>query len=31
MIIPPDETAHLEIPFTANVCDDGRIGVTPLR
>jgi hypothetical protein len=31
MIIPPDETAHLEIPFTATVCDDGRIDVTPLR
>ncbi|MEV0236010.1 DUF4232 domain-containing protein [Nonomuraea sp. NPDC050786] len=31
MIIPPDESAHLEIPFTATVCDDGRIDVAPLR
>ncbi|MEV4115631.1 DUF4232 domain-containing protein [Nonomuraea sp. NPDC049695] len=31
MIIPPDETAHLEIPFNAQVCDDGRIDVAPLR
>ncbi|WP_225960236.1 DUF4232 domain-containing protein [Nonomuraea africana] len=30
VIIPPDETAHLEIPFTATVCDDGRLDVTPL-
>ncbi|MFI6740415.1 DUF4232 domain-containing protein [Nonomuraea sp. NPDC050451] len=30
MIIPPDEVAHLEIPFTARVCDDGRIDVRPL-
>ncbi|MFB9251257.1 DUF4232 domain-containing protein [Sphaerisporangium melleum] len=31
MIIPPDEVAHLEIPFTANVCDNGRIDVTPMK
>ncbi|MFC7383873.1 DUF4232 domain-containing protein [Sphaerisporangium rhizosphaerae] len=31
MIIPPDEVAHLEIPFKANVCDDGRVDVTPFR
>ncbi|MBB4698704.1 DUF4232 domain-containing protein [Sphaerisporangium siamense] len=31
MIIPPDEIAHLEIPFTATVCDDGRIDTTPFR
>ncbi|MFF4624076.1 DUF4232 domain-containing protein [Nonomuraea jabiensis] len=30
MIIPPDEVAHLEIPFTARACDDGRIDVRPL-
>ncbi|MET8386019.1 DUF4232 domain-containing protein [Streptosporangium canum] len=30
MIIPPDEVAHLEIPFTAAVCDDGRLGITPM-
>ncbi|MFF5212113.1 DUF4232 domain-containing protein [Streptosporangium sp. NPDC000396] len=30
MIIPPDEVAHLEIPFTATVCDDGRLDVTPM-
>ncbi|MBP2705306.1 DUF4232 domain-containing protein [Microbispora sp. RL4-1S] len=30
MVIPPDETAHLEIPFRAAPCDDGRIDVTPL-
>ncbi|MEV7808578.1 DUF4232 domain-containing protein [Microbispora sp. NPDC088329] len=29
MIIPPDEVAHLEVPFTATVCDDGRIDTTP--
>ncbi|WP_433431911.1 DUF4232 domain-containing protein [Nonomuraea sp. CA-141351] len=29
MIIPPDETAHLEIPFRATVCDTGRIDVRP--
>ncbi|WP_343976652.1 DUF4232 domain-containing protein, partial [Streptosporangium amethystogenes] len=30
MIIPPDEVAHLEIPFKATVCDDGRLDVTPM-
>ncbi|MER6172870.1 DUF4232 domain-containing protein [Streptosporangium sp. NPDC001681] len=30
MIIPPDEVAHLEIPFKAAVCDDGRLDVTPM-
>ncbi|MFJ2032012.1 DUF4232 domain-containing protein [Streptosporangium sp. NPDC087985] len=30
MVIPPDEVAHLEIPFTATVCDDGRLDLTPL-
>ncbi|WP_051751897.1 DUF4232 domain-containing protein [Streptosporangium amethystogenes] len=30
MIIPPDEVAHLEIPFKAAVCDDGRLDATPL-
>lgn len=30
MIIAPDEVAHLEIPFTARPCDDGRIDVRPL-
>ncbi|MEV4359980.1 DUF4232 domain-containing protein [Nonomuraea sp. NPDC049625] len=30
MIIPPDEVAHLEIPFTAMACDSGRIDVRPL-
>ncbi|MFI6795894.1 DUF4232 domain-containing protein [Streptosporangium canum] len=30
MIIPPDEVAHLEIPFTAAVCDDGRLDITPM-
>ncbi|MEV7011610.1 DUF4232 domain-containing protein [Streptosporangium sp. NPDC051022] len=30
MIIPPDEIAHLEIPFTATVCGDGRLDVTPM-
>ncbi|MEZ0076819.1 DUF4232 domain-containing protein [Planotetraspora sp. GP83] len=30
MIIPPDEVAHLEIPFTAMVCDHGRLDVTPM-
>ncbi|MET7337491.1 DUF4232 domain-containing protein [Nonomuraea sp. NPDC005650] len=29
MIMPPDETAHLEIPFKAMVCDDGRIDIRP--
>jgi hypothetical protein len=29
MIIAPDERAHLEIPFTATVCDDGRLDVRP--
>ncbi|MFI7635110.1 DUF4232 domain-containing protein [Nonomuraea sp. NPDC049400] len=30
MIIPPDEAAaHLEIPFRATVCDNGRIDVRP--
>ncbi|MFI7030518.1 DUF4232 domain-containing protein [Microbispora rosea] len=30
MIIPPDEVAHLEVPFSATVCDDGRIDVRPM-
>lgn len=30
MIIPPDEVAHLEVPFTATVCDDGRIDARPM-
>ncbi|MGI5160323.1 DUF4232 domain-containing protein [Microbispora sp. CA-102843] len=30
MIIPPDEVAHLEVPFGATVCDDGRIDATPM-
>ncbi|WP_271222936.1 DUF4232 domain-containing protein [Streptosporangium carneum] len=30
MIIPPDEVAHLEIPFTAVVCGDGRLDITPM-
>ncbi|GAA4236797.1 hypothetical protein GCM10023075_60410 [Streptosporangium album] len=30
MVVPPDEVAHLEIPFTATVCDDGRLDLTPL-
>lgn len=30
MIIPPDEVAHLEIPFRAAACDDGRLDVTPM-
>ncbi|MEV4097329.1 DUF4232 domain-containing protein [Streptosporangium saharense] len=30
MIIPPDEVAHLEIPFTGTVCGDGRLDVTPM-
>ncbi|GIH66167.1 DUF4232 domain-containing protein [Microbispora siamensis] len=30
MIIPPDEVAHLEVPFSATVCDDGRIDATPM-
>ncbi|MFF0309455.1 DUF4232 domain-containing protein [Streptosporangium sp. NPDC004379] len=29
MVIPPDETAYLTIPFTARVCGDGRIDLTP--
>ncbi|WP_067184108.1 DUF4232 domain-containing protein [Microtetraspora niveoalba] len=31
MIIPPDEVAHLEIPFDATVCADGRIDVRPMQ
>ncbi len=31
MIIPPDEVAHLEIPFDAMVCGDGRIDVRPME
>ncbi|WP_066941024.1 DUF4232 domain-containing protein [Microtetraspora fusca] len=31
MIIPPDEVAHLEIPFTAEVCGDGKIDVRPME
>ncbi|MER7498860.1 DUF4232 domain-containing protein [Nonomuraea pusilla] len=31
IILPPDEVGtHLEIPFTAAPCDDGRIDVTPV-
>ncbi|GAB3150053.1 hypothetical protein GCM10027161_48700 [Microbispora hainanensis] len=30
MIIPPDEMAHLEVPFKATVCDDGRIDAWPM-
>ncbi|WP_433256184.1 DUF4232 domain-containing protein [Streptosporangium sp. CA-135522] len=30
MIIPPDEVAHLEIPFTARACDDGRLDIAPM-
>ncbi len=30
MIIPPDEVAHLEIPFAATVCGDGRLDITPM-
>ncbi|MEU1732037.1 DUF4232 domain-containing protein [Streptosporangium sp. NPDC020145] len=30
MIIPPDEVAHLEIPFAGVVCGDGRLDVTPM-
>lgn len=30
MIIPPDEVAHLEIPFRTTVCGDGRLDVTPM-
>ncbi|MEV6980337.1 DUF4232 domain-containing protein [Sphaerisporangium sp. NPDC051017] len=31
IILPPDEVnAHLEIPFTAAPCDDGRLDVSPL-
>ncbi|WP_182887566.1 DUF4232 domain-containing protein [Microbispora sp. H10885] len=30
MIIPPDEVAHLEVPFTASICDDGRIDARPM-
>ncbi|GGO31777.1 DUF4232 domain-containing protein [Microbispora bryophytorum] len=30
MIIPPDEVAHLEVPFPATVCDDGRIDARPM-
>jgi hypothetical protein len=30
MIIPPDEVAHLEVPFRATACGDGRIDVTPM-
>ncbi|MEU6414503.1 DUF4232 domain-containing protein [Microbispora sp. NPDC046933] len=30
MIIPPDEVAHLEVPFAATVCDDGRIDTRPM-
>ncbi|NUR85608.1 MAG: DUF4232 domain-containing protein [Nonomuraea sp.] len=32
MVIPPDETAHLEIPFdVGQVCDTGRLDVQPIR
>ncbi|WP_433415111.1 DUF4232 domain-containing protein [Microtetraspora malaysiensis] len=31
MIIPPDEVAHLEIPFAAEVCGDGKIDVRPME
>ncbi|MEV8638886.1 DUF4232 domain-containing protein [Streptosporangium sp. NPDC051023] len=30
MIIPPDEVAHLEIPFAGMVCGDGRLDITPM-
>ncbi|SIR38416.1 Protein of unknown function [Microbispora rosea] len=30
MIIPPDEVAHLEVPFSTTVCDDGRIDARPM-
>ncbi|MBO4271926.1 DUF4232 domain-containing protein [Microbispora triticiradicis] len=30
MIIPPDEVAHLEVPFAAAICDDGRIDARPM-
>ncbi|MFD0890278.1 DUF4232 domain-containing protein, partial [Streptosporangium algeriense] len=30
MIIPPDETAHLEIRFGGTVCGDGSLGITPM-
>ncbi|GAA5066977.1 hypothetical protein HNP84_001045 [Thermocatellispora tengchongensis] len=30
MIIPPDEVAHLEIPFTTVICDDGRLDIRPM-
>ncbi|KAA9373423.1 DUF4232 domain-containing protein [Microbispora cellulosiformans] len=30
MIIPPDEVAHLEVPFSATICDDGRIDARPM-
>ncbi|GGQ10143.1 DUF4232 domain-containing protein [Streptosporangium pseudovulgare] len=29
MVIPPDETAYLTTPFSARVCGDGRIDLTP--
>ncbi|WP_433541467.1 DUF4232 domain-containing protein [Streptosporangium sandarakinum] len=29
MVIPPDETVYLTVPFSARVCDDGRIDLTP--
>ncbi|GAB2461008.1 DUF4232 domain-containing protein [Streptosporangium sandarakinum] len=29
MVIPPDETSYLTVPFSARVCDDGRIDLTP--
>ncbi|WP_433349812.1 DUF4232 domain-containing protein [Microtetraspora malaysiensis] len=31
MIIPPDEVAHLEIPFAAEVCGEGKIDVRPME
>ncbi|MFI6599878.1 DUF4232 domain-containing protein [Nonomuraea sp. NPDC050536] len=32
MVIPPDETAHREIPFdVGQVCDTGRLGIQPLK
>lgn len=30
MIIPPDAIAHLEVPFTSEVCGDGRLSITPM-
>ncbi|AWS44012.1 DUF4232 domain-containing protein [Streptosporangium sp. 'caverna'] len=30
MVIAPDEVAHLEIPFTSVICDDGRLDITPM-